>query len=121
MKVLKLSDLITEKAKIETKTLTDNIIEIFSESIGSDDKTLIKKAISSYISDEESIAIKGLVNDSDVYDFFVKYTTDIDNTLRDINHYDKSPNSLNALGIYDYIIISTKIAIKEELVKYLKK
>lgn len=120
MKVYRFGEILKEEKEIKNMSFIDNIINIFEESIGSKESTLVKKSISSYISDEDSIAIKGLVNDSDIYDFFIKYTNDIDNTLRDINHYEKTPAELNSNGLYDYVIISTKIAIKEELINYLK-
>lgn len=123
MRVLKYNDILNEANEDEINNLNfiDNILDIFSESIGTDDKSTLNKSISTYISDDESIAIKGLTNDSDIYDFFIKYTNDIDKVLKEINHYDKTPNDLNALGLYDYIIVSTKLAIKEELINYLKK
>lgn len=69
-----------------------------------------------YLKNPEQGEIEGLINDDQVHDFWLKYENEIDELLNTIKFFDESPNDLNAIGTYKYIIVSTKRAI-EEIVK----
>lgn len=68
--------------------------------------------IESFIKDSDT-KIEGLINDSDVYDFYLKYIDDIDVILNDINFFDESPASNNVFGLYNYLVSGTNEAVKE--------
>jgi hypothetical protein len=72
-----------------------------------------KSFINSYIKNSEDIKIEGLINDSDIYEFYLKFRNDIDELLNNINYFDNVPSEMNVLGLYDYIIKGTEKAIKE--------
>lgn len=93
------------------KKYLDNIIE---KSLNSSDIQLKKDFIKSYLKDESTI-IEGLVNDSDIFDFYIINKDDIDVLLNEVNYFESSPQDNNIYGIYDYIIFSTKRAISEVL------
>lgn len=69
--------------------------------------------IDSMIKDPDKFKIEGLINDSDIYDFYLKYRNSVDEILNDINFYDEVPSELNSFGLYDYIIKGTSRAIQE--------
>jgi hypothetical protein len=75
--------------------------------------------VDSLIKYPDDSKIEGLINDSDIYDFYLKHRTDIDDVLTEIRFFDEVPTDLNVYGLYDYIIIGTKKAI-EEVVKNIK-
>ena len=91
-------------------------------------KTLIQKTIDEekqYASIDEfvksfqkkgDIEIVGLINQDDVYQFYIDWRNDIDEVLNSINFFDEIPSEINAIGLYSYIIVGTKKAI-QELVK----
>ena len=69
--------------------------------------------ISDYIKNDDDIQIEGLVNDSDVYDFYLKYRNDIDEILSEIKFYDEVPSEIGSFSLYDYVIKGTNKAIHE--------
>lgn len=73
----------------------------------------LKSFISSYIKNPEDVKIEKLINDSDVYDFYLKWRNDIDEILSDINFFDELPTENNAFGLYEYVIKGTQKAILE--------
>ena len=67
-----------------------------------------------------SIEIEGLIDESDIYDFYLKYRNQIDECLNDINFYDKPPKDINAFSLYEYTIKGTMFSV-QEFVKQLSK
>ena len=59
--------------------------------------------------------INGLINDSDIWDFYIKYKDNIDELLNKDGFYEKSPEELNIFSLYDYIIEGTKEAVKVKI------
>lgn len=87
-------------------------------------KSLIEKTIEksggdfdsfteSFIKTPKDVKIEGLINDSDVYDFYLKYRNQIDECLKDINYYDTPPSELGSFGLYEYTIVGTNSSILE--------
>ena len=71
--------------------------------------------VNSYIKNPKDIKIEGLINDSDVYDFYLKYRNQIDECLNDINFYDTPPSESGVFGLYEYTIVGTLNAVLEFL------
>ena len=97
----------------ETITLKDDLNRMIEESVNTSDIKTKEDFIESYLKDDTDTEIVGLINDSDVYEFYLKYRIDIDELLLNMNYYDESPASVNVFGLYDYIIHSTKVAVKD--------
>lgn len=92
-------------------------------------KTMIEKTIEKsggefasfvdkFVKEPENVKIEGLINDSDLYDFYLKFRNDIDEILNDIKFFGNAPSEVNAIGLYDYMIKGTQKSI-EEAVKLL--
>jgi hypothetical protein len=88
--------------------------------------TDIKTFASKYVQDNENtsknssgVSIEGLINDDQIYDFWLEFENEIDELLNQIGFYNESPAENNALGTYKYIIEATKKAILE-IVRLLK-
>lgn len=97
--------------------LQSNIIDMIEETTNREDDELQMELMKSYIEDDDTTII-GLVNDSDVFDFYLKHRNQFDKVLTDINHFEESPESIGATsGIYEYILASTKIGVQEILKK----
>jgi hypothetical protein len=69
--------------------------------------------IDSFNRNPEDVKIEGLINDSDIYDFYLKWRNDIDEILNDINFFDEIPSEMNTFGLYDYIINGTERSVIE--------
>ncbi len=75
--------------------------------------------VESYIKNPNDVKIEKLINDADVYEFYLKWRNDIDEILSDINYFDELPSENNAFGLYEYTIKGTQKAILE-FVKMIK-
>jgi hypothetical protein len=77
-----------------------------------------KSFVDSFIKNPEDVKIEGLINESDIYDFYLKYRNQIDEVLNSIKFYQTTPEEMNVFGLYDFIIKGTQKAA-EEFVKML--
>lgn len=91
-----------------------SMIEKTIENSGGEFASFVDK----FSKDPEDVKIEGLINDSDLYDFYLKFRNDIDELLNDIKFFGIAPSESNAMGLYDYLIKGTQKAI-EETVKIL--
>lgn len=103
----------------ELEELQNDLIKIIDDNVTTDNTDLGLKLIQSFIEDIDTTII-GLINDSDVFDFYIKHRNQIDSTLSDNNHFNIPPSDLGTNSIYDYIIKSTKISIQENFKKMLE-
>ncbi|CAG7579868.1 MAG: hypothetical protein SLAVMIC_00134 [uncultured marine phage] len=127
MKLKRYSQFITEglgddnvEKFTEYESLKQDLLNMIEESVNSNEMNLVNEFIDSYINDPESTNIEGLVNDSDVYEFYLKYVNEIDEVLNSVEYFSKSPESEGSLGLYDSLVNGTRTAL-EELFKMIKK
>lgn len=97
--------------------LKEEIISMIKTSIKSEDDKVFNDFIESIKKDPESSQIEGLINDSDVYDFYLKWRNDIDDILSDMDFYDEIPSDIKVFSLYEYIIVGTHKAIIEVIDK----
>ena len=94
------------------------------EEVSSAVKTMIEKTIEksggefssfvdSLLKNPEDVKIEGFINDSDIYEFYLKWRNDIDEVLNDVKFFDESPLESNAFGLYEYTIKGTEKAFNE--------
>lgn len=69
--------------------------------------------IDSYTKDPDEYEIEGLINDSDVYDFYLKHRNQIDEVLNSVKFYQTPPEENNVFGLYDFVIQGTQKAVSE--------
>ena len=80
----------------------------------------LKTFIESFEKNPEDVKIEGFINDSDIYEFYLKFRNDVDEILNNLNFYDESPTEVNAFGLYEYVIKGTERAFME-VVKMINK
>lgn len=76
--------------------------------------------IESFEKNPEDVKVEGFINDSDIYDFYLKFRNDVDEILNNLKFYDESPTEVNAFGLYEYVIKGTERAFME-VVKMINK
>ena len=69
--------------------------------------------VQSFLKNPEDVKVDGFINDSDIYDFYLKWRNDIDEVLNDVKYFDETPTENNSFGLYEYIIKSTQRAFEE--------
>ena len=99
---------ISQEIKDSLKEMVDKTIE----KSGGDFNSFVEK----FIKEPENTKIEGLINDSDIFDFYLKWRNDVDPILNNIKFYDQSPTKIGKLGLYEYVVAGTQRAI-EEVVK----
>lgn len=99
---------ISQEIKDELKSMIEKTIE----KSGGEFNSFTDK----FIKEPDDTKIEGLINDSDMFDFYLKWRNDVDPILNDIKFYDQSPSKLGAVGLYEYVVKGTQKAI-EEVVK----
>jgi hypothetical protein len=78
-----------------------------------------KSFLASFIQNSEDVKVDGFKNDSDIYEFYLKFRNDIDEILNNIRFFDTPSTELNAYGLYEYVIKGTERAFSE-VVKMIK-
>jgi hypothetical protein len=108
--------------------IKDSIRDMIEKTLENSGGTDIKTFASKYVQDNENpsknsggVSIEGLINDDQIYDFWLEFQNEIDELLNQIKFFNDSPADakINALGTYKYIIEATKRAILE-IVRLLK-
>ena len=100
---------VSENKYTELKDEIKSLIEKTIEKSGGEYKSFVDK----FVKSPEDVKIEGLINDSDIYDFYLKFRNDIDELLNDIKYFDEVPSESNTFGLYDYIINGTEKAVIE--------
>ena len=85
------------------------LIESTIENGGGEYKTFVE----SFLKNSEEVKIEGLINESDIYDFYLKYRNSIDEILNSIKYFDLTATEQNVFGLYDYVIKGTSKSIEE--------
>lgn len=107
---------ITKESDSSYDNIKDDVkkkIEGTIEKNGGEFKSFIEK----YIKTPQDVAIEGLINDDQVYDFWLSYENEIDSLLNESGYFKNPPKEI---GVYKYVIDSTKKAI-EIIIKMLTK
>ena len=97
----------------ELKDIKTDLIEMIEKVSEKPSLENLKKHLTDYISDPDETPIEGLINDSDVYEFYLKWRNDIDGMLTKLDFYDKVPSKNEIFSLYDYVVFGTKSAVKE--------
>jgi hypothetical protein len=95
------------------KELKEDIIEMIEKSLKTFDDKTFDDFLSAFIKDPEETQIEGLINDSDIYEFYLKYRNDVDELLSKLKFYDEAPSDMSSFSLYDYVIKGTKKVILE--------
>lgn len=93
----------------ELKEEVKSMIEKTIEKSGGEFKSFVDK----FVKSPEDTKIEGFINDSDIYEFYLKFRNDIDELLNNVKYFDEVPSESNTLGLYDYIISGTERAVIE--------
>ena len=111
----KLSGKLTE----EYKDLKTDLIDIINDTLEETSDENVKNEdllsfIDEYISKgKDANLLDGLIEDNDIFNFYLKHQSDIDELLNNSKYMDKSPKENNVFSLYDVIMDGTKEAIIE--------
>jgi len=130
MQIKKYSSFLFEKLDFDDikGRLDDSYINLKSELIEMIEETLkttknaeitmtdLEDFINDYISaGKDANMINKLVEDNDIFNFYLKFQSDIDEFLNETKYMDESPIEHNVFSLYDVIIDGTKQSILDSL------
>ena len=130
MEIKKYSSFLFEKLDFDDikERLDDSYIDLKSELIEMIEETLkstknaeitmtdLEDFINDYISaGKDANMINKLVEDNDIFNFYLKFQSDIDEFLNETKYMDESPSKHNVFSLYDVIIDGTKQSILDSL------
>ena len=117
MRIYSFDKFINEQQESEQiyKDVVSELKEMIEKSLKTSDSNTQEDFIKAYLRDPEKNQIEGLINDSDVYEFYLKYRNEIDQKLSEIKFYEDKPSEMDSFSLYDYLVKGTKKAIKEFL------
>jgi len=130
MQIKKYSSFLFEKLDFDDikERLDDSYIDLKSELIEMIDDTLkstknseitmidLEDFISDYISSgKDANMINNLIEDNEIFNFYLKFQSDIDELLNEIKYMEETPKEHNVFSLYDVIIDGTKQSILESL------
>jgi len=119
LQFIKEADEVNAPEATETKSDSSKYTELSSEVKSMIEKTIensggeFKSFTDKFVKSPEDVKIEGFINDSDIYEFYLKFRNDIDELLNDIKYFDEVPSESNTFGLYDYIINGTEKAVIE--------
>jgi hypothetical protein len=115
---IKESDNSTDSSKIKDNSYITDVKELITKTVENNNEDF-EEFINSFIKYPNETRIEGLINESDIYEFYLKYRNDIDEILNDIKFFDENPSQMGVFSLYEYIIIGTQMTI-QEIVKKIK-
>jgi len=112
-----------EVEEVQSQQETDSDSSKFND-VKDEVKSMIEKTIEqsggefssfvdSFVKNPEDVKIEGFINDSDVYEFYLKWRNDIDEILNDVKFFGEAPTEINAFGLYEYVIKGTEQSMNE--------
>ncbi|MFW6225978.1 MAG: hypothetical protein ACOC3V_03390 [bacterium] len=95
--------------KVDIINMIEDSLKGATESVNMID---VENFISDYISSgKDANMIDGLIEDNDIFNFYLKFQSDIDELLNDSGYMEKSPKDNNVFSLYDVVIDGTKESI----------
>jgi len=105
----------SQEGKIDMADIKEDLMGLVEKSLSTSDQKTKESFISAYLRDSEKTKIEGLINDSDIYEFYLKHRNSVDSILSNSDFFETKPSELNSFSLYDYIIVGTNKCIKTVL------
>ena len=97
------------------QSLKKGVLDLVNETVKSTELVDSQNFISNYLENPDSNVLEGFVEESEIFDFYLKYKGDVDEMLTDSEYFDKPPRENDIFSLYDVIIDGTKKSVKKTL------
>mgnify|MGYP000660126881 CR=1 FL=1 len=107
---------VNDKLSDENKDIKEDLTKMIQKSINSDDMGVFIEKLDSIIRNPNESSIEGLIQDAQIYDFYLKYRNEVDETLTKIKFFDdlqKFQKDNTVISLYDFVTKGTKRAIND--------
>ena len=111
-----LEDKIGNKITDEYSSLKRSTLELLEKSVENYEELInVQNFIHDYAENTEKEVLEGFIEDSDIFDFYLKNQTDIDELCAEKEFFDKTPKEREIFTLYDFVIKGTKFAVQETM------
>lgn len=111
-------DLLSElspKISDKNKEIKEDLMNLIHKTIDSEDQEIFMKKIEDVIRNPKEPLIEGLMQDADIYEFYLKYRNELDEILSEKDFFNKLQDfqkENNSISLYDFIVKGTMEAVK---------
>jgi hypothetical protein len=114
MKHIKLFKESNESSEKSSSTMKKEVNKMLKKTAGKERDEFVDKIKEKGL---ENVNLEGFINDSDIYEFYLTYQSEIDSILNDADWFNKKPSSYAAFSLYDIIIKGTRFAVEKIITK----
>jgi hypothetical protein len=109
-----LQDTFGDKLSEKYRSLKIGILDLVQKSVKDYEELVnVQNFMNKYTEDPDSVEFVEFVEEGDIYEFYLKFQTSIDELCSDKDYFSKPPKDNNVFSLYDYIIVGTKYAVSE--------
>lgn len=109
-----LDDKFKDKISDEYSSLKRGILLLLDNSVeNSDELVNVQNFMNDYVENSNGKTLVGLVDDADIFDFYLKYQNNVDEICTNKAYFDKSPKEYNVSSLYGFVTAGTKFAVLE--------
>lgn len=96
--------------------LKNELIDLINNTLEESDKEVKKTDLNNFFNEyitsgKNNDMIDSLIEDNDIFNFYLKYQSDFDSILNETGYMEKTPKQNNVYSLYDVIIDGTKQGI----------
>jgi len=107
-----LEDTLKDKLTEQYISLKRGVLDLLDNSVDNTTELVnVQNFIRDYINDPEPGKLQDFVENGDIFNFYLKYQSDVDDICNDNNWFDDSPKSNNIFSLYDFILEGTKFGV----------
>jgi 5'-deoxynucleotidase YfbR-like HD superfamily hydrolase len=111
--LMEIGDL-SSKLSETNKDIKEELVKMIQKTIDSDDEETFKKTLDSVIRNPKEMSIVGLMQDADLYEFYLKYRNALDENLNESGFFNKLQDfqkENNSISLYDFVVKGTLQAV----------
>ena len=111
-----LEDKVGNKITDKYASLKRGLLELIEKSVDNYEELVnVQNFIHNYAENPENEVLEGLVEDGDIFDFYLKNQADVDEICMGNQFFEKSPKEKEIFTLYDFVIVGTKFAVQETM------
>ena len=106
---------ISSKISEINKDIKEDLVKMVHKTINSEEQNDFMEKLDSVIRNPKELSIEGLMQDADVYEFYLKYRNELDEILSKSGFFEKLQEfqkENNSISLYDFIVKGTLEAVK---------
>jgi hypothetical protein len=107
----KLEDQLKDKLGEKFNSIKRGTLSLIEKSTKAEELVNVQNFISEYISNPDKGTLHEFVENNDIFNFYLKYQSDIDELCNEEKFFEDAPSKNQVFSLYDFIISGTKLAV----------